>query len=215
MKRLVTFTAALAVAAPLLAQQPAPAPAPATASTPAPAPASSDVKPAAPPKVLTAAPAAEDSPLVAAAKRTKRTGKKVPVITNDNLSKAETSNAHITTTTNQRSIDIPEDPRIEEARKAEARQKALKEREARVAKDAAKTDQVFREKMERVAAHQEEAGPYSDDPAANEKILEELQKQHEAAKQEKAARDKAAAQNPPPQQDEDDAAPPPQPKPPL
>lgn len=203
MNRLVTFTAALAVATPLLAQQPAPAPV-------------SDPKPAEKPKVAAApAPATEDSPLVAAAKRTKRTGKKVPVITNDNLSKAETSNAHITTTTNQRSIELPPNPQIEEARKAEARQKALREHEARAAKDAAKADEHFREKLTQVVAHQEEAGPYSDDPATNEKILEELQKQHEAAKQEKAAREKAQAQNPTPQQDQDDDAPPPQPKPPL
>jgi len=207
MKRLILSAAAFALAAPLLAQQ-----------QPAPASAPAGQKPAEKPKVQAPASApapaaaATDSPLVAAAKRTKRTGKKVPVITNDNLSKAETSNAHITTTTNQRSVDIPEDPAIEEARKAEARQKALKQREERIAKDSAKDDAAFREKLARVAAHQEEAGPYSDDPSSNEKILEELQKQHEAAQKAKADREKAVTQTQVPQ-DEDDA-PPPQ-KPPL
>lgn len=172
MKRFVTFVAAVVVAAPLLAQD---------QSSP-----SSQQKPAEQPKpkaqpaaTVTPAPAA-DSPMVAAAKRTKRTGKKVITITNDNLSKDGSSNAHITTAKEGRDINLPEpDAALIEYRNAPARDKAIKEQQAQAAAEKAKRDAKKDEKLRAAAAQQEMNGPYGDDPAANEKILEELAKKQQ------------------------------------
>jgi len=81
MNRAVTFVAALAVAAPLFAADPKPIATPSTQ------------------------PAQGDSPLVAAAKRANRLGKKpAMVITNDTLL---TSGGHFTTTQKQEPISTP------------------------------------------------------------------------------------------------------------
>lgn len=172
MKPFATVVAALVIAAPLFAEdakKPAEQPKTQTAAAKAPAP---------------AAPLA-DSPLVAAAKAgSKKSGKKVIVITNDNLTKEGTGNAHITTTKESREIIVPpEDPALVEARKTEARNKALKDREDRLAAQKAKADAAAEQKVRNVAGKQDLDGPYGDDPAATEHVLEELAKQREAQKQ--------------------------------
>ena len=167
MKRLLSFVAAVVVAAPLLAQdQPKPSTQPATTVTPQ------------------TTPAPADSPMVAAVKRSKRTGKKVITITNDNLSKDGSSNAHITSPKTSRDINLPPpDAALLEYRNAPARQKAIQEQQTRQAADKAKTEAKVDDKMRAVAARQETDGPYGDDPAANEKILEELAKQKQQQQQ--------------------------------
>lgn len=169
MKPIVTLLAAVVVAAPLIAEekkpaeQPKPAPV-ATAPAPAPAP-------------------VVDSPMVAAAKSAKKSGKKVIVITNDNLTKEGSGNAHITTAKTSRPIVVPpEDPLIAQQREKDAQEKANKAHEARVAERNAKEKAAADQKIGSVAARQEAEGPYGDDPAANEKILEELAKKQQQEK---------------------------------
>jgi hypothetical protein len=88
---------ALAFAAlPLLAEEPASKPEP--AAEPKPAQASQPAQPAAQP----------DSPLVAAARRTNRLGKKpANVITNSTLTKSGSATAHVTTTETQAPLILP------------------------------------------------------------------------------------------------------------
>lgn len=126
MKYALTMLAAV-VALPLLAEEPAKTTAATQTST----------------TTTAAAPAAQqDSPLVAAAKRANRLGKKpTNVITNQNLVKA--SNAtRVTTTANQGSINMPAPPQptpemihqqkmAEQRRQAEAEAKRNQERERR------------------------------------------------------------------------------------
>jgi|GEM_PF-2398286 len=176
MKRIVTFVAAaFVVAAPLFAEEQKPA-----AEKPKAKPATTQAAPAA-----TAAPMA-DSPMVAAAKATKKSGKKIIVITNDNLTKEGTGNAHITTTKESRDIIVPpEDPIYVEARKAEARAKAQKEHDDREAAKKAKATAAADQKVRNVSGRQELDGPYGDDPAAAEHILEELAKAKQEQEQAK------------------------------
>lgn len=123
MKRALTMLAA-AIALPLLAEEPAKT----TAAKPA------DAKPkAAATSAAAPAPQQPESPLVAAARRANRLGKKpANVITNDNLVKAGTT-GHVTTTLNQPAISLPKEfegaarptPEMIAAKKADERRKAL------------------------------------------------------------------------------------------
>ena len=98
MKRALTIVA-VAVALPLLAEEPAKK----TEEKPERKPATLSVAPASQPAT------AADSPLVAAARRSTRLGKKpTNVITDKNLKKV--SDAHITTTENQRTLNMPPRP---------------------------------------------------------------------------------------------------------
>jgi len=172
MNRFVTLLAVVVIAAPLLAEEKKPAeqPKPKTqpaASQPAPVPA-----------------ATTDSPMVAAAKATKKSGKKIIVITNDTLTKEGSGNAHITTTKNMRDIVVPpENPVLEQARKAQAQDRADKERFANEKAKKAKETAAAEQKIGAVAAQQESEGPYGDDPARNEKILEDMAKQKQEQQQ--------------------------------
>jgi hypothetical protein len=124
------------------------------------------------------APAQQDSPLVAAAKRANRLGKKpANVITNQNLVKASSA-TRVTTTTNQGSINMPPPPqptpemihaqkRAEERRQKEAEAKRNAERERRE-----------KEKRERAYTNAEE-GTFDEmdsDSAASEKDAAQTQK---------------------------------------
>jgi hypothetical protein len=90
-----------------------------------------------------AAPAAQpDSPLVAAAKRANRKGRKSTaiLITNENL-KTSGANAHVTSTTNSATIQMPKPlepprptPEMEHARQQAEHQKQVAEQEAKVRK---------------------------------------------------------------------------------
>lgn len=125
MKHALTMLAAV-VALPLFAEEPATKPAASQTTTTAAA----------------TAPAQEDSPLVAAAKRANRLGKKPSnVITNQNLVKANTA-SRVTTTTNQGSINMPPPPQptpemvhaqkvAEERNRKDAEAKRKQERERR------------------------------------------------------------------------------------
>ena len=123
MKRALTMLTAV-VALPLLADEPAKT----TAST-----ATEKRAPA-----VISAPAQQqqtDSPLVAAARRTNRLGKKpVNVITNENLVKANSGSGHVTTTTQQGTLNLPaaaEPPRpTPEMKDAAHKEKMRKQREA-------------------------------------------------------------------------------------
>jgi hypothetical protein len=125
--------------------------------------------------------AAPDSPLVAAAKRANRGRKKsaTPVITNASL---KNSKGHITTTTNQGTLNMPapSGPSMEEqANVKRAEEKRIAE--ANAAK--AKAEEAERQRKLAAAAAQAEEGLYEnpqDDPAAAE-----------------AAADNAAGQKPP------------------
>ena len=121
---------------------------------------------------------AQDSPLVAAAKRANRLGKKpTNVITNETVKKSGNT-GHVTTTTNpQGNLPAPlpkEDthaPKVTEAKKAEAPADAKKKAEERQAKLAA------------AAEVDEEEYPDDVDPAQAEKALRDVAA--EAAKDEK------------------------------
>lgn len=134
MKRALTIAAALMVPLLTLAGEPT--------STPA-----------SPDTTATAAPAQQDSPMVAAAKRAKRKGKKpTNVITNETLSKSGTSDAHVSTTATQRPITMPKPA----APVAPTREMvAIRERDAakrRVETEAAQQAKAAREAQIRAAA---------------------------------------------------------------
>ena len=136
--------------------------------------------------------AQQDSPLVQAARRTKRLGKtsSTPVITNESVKKA--TGAHITTTTRKGKgkvapIALSPAQRAELARNEnEAKAEALRiEQEAKAAEEARKTN----ERKARAAQLAEE-GYYEDlddDPARAEQLAQE------------AERDPAAQEQKPPQ----------------
>lgn len=108
---------------------------------------------------------AQDSPLVAAAKRSNRLGKKpTNVITNETLKKSG-ANAHVTTTANQKKLPLPQptiqQPKVAETKKAEPTPEQKKEREMKVA----------------AAVEATEEEPFADDvdPAQAEKALQDAQ----------------------------------------
>ena len=171
MKRIITLTAAIVVAAPLIIfADETPKKSSESAKTVSTTTAPNQ------PAMQAGAPVA-DSPLVAAAKRTKRTGKKVTLITNETLSKEATSTAHITTTTTPRDVVMPEPSQesLDAERKAETA-KAVKAAEERRATEKTKRDTAYDKKIEQAAARHDDEGPYGDDPAATEKMLEEMAK---------------------------------------
>ena len=129
-----------------------------------------------------AAPAQQDSPLVAAAKRSKRLGKKpTNVITNETLTKAG-GNVHVTTTTEQREIRMPKplDPPtptldMAAARMAEAHRKQLAEIEAK-----RKKAEETKQRAAAAAAARSEEGLYDGedvDPAQAEQGQENASQQ--------------------------------------
>ncbi len=135
---------ALALAAlPLFAEEPAkktePAAKPAAASQPAP-------------------PA--DSPLVAAARRTNRLGKKpAKVITNSTLTKAGSATAHVTTTETQAPLILPPplaEPRPTPEMVAKAKADDQRKKDAASAEQKRKDTAAWEEKMKKAAERAEE-----------------------------------------------------------
>ena len=117
----------------------------------------------------TTAPAATDSPLVAAAKKSNRAGKKRIVITNESL---KNSTGHITTTSNQADINVPTPEKGIEQTMYETRQKE-KERAAERAKADQKAAEAKQQRMARTAAASEDSAGYDEDPAIVEGALTE------------------------------------------
>lgn len=167
MKRALTILAA-AVALPLLAEEPAKKPA--------------ETRPQ--PAVLSPAPAPQqaESPLVAAARRANRLGKKpANVITNDTLVKSGTA-GHVTTTLNQPAVMLPAEftqpirptPEMVAARQADERRKALAAEEAKKLEAEAK-----RQRMMAAAAGYAEEGMFSEADADSTNAEREAQKQSE------------------------------------
>lgn len=127
---------------------------------------------------LSAAPAGQDSPLVAAARRSNRLGKKpANVITNKDLKKA--SDARITTTENQGTLNLPEPmgptPEMVQAARLQA------EREKRAAEEKRKREAEERRKAKMAnAAERAEEGVYADGEGDDEAQGErDLQKANE------------------------------------
>lgn len=141
---------ALAFAAlPLLAEEPAKQPEPAAK----PAQASQPTEPAAQP----------DSPLVAAARRTNRLGKKpANVITNATLTKAGSATAHVTTTETQAPLILPPplaDPRPTPEMVAKARAEEQRKKDA-AAQQKKQSDTAKWEAKMKQAAERAEEGMY-------------------------------------------------------
>jgi len=153
MKRTLATTLTLALALPLLAEE-----AKKAEETPKPQPA-----------------AQADSPLVAAAKRANRLGKKSTskVITNQTV-KESGANAHVTTTSKQTSLDavIKQDPPAPTPEMVAA--KKIAERQKLEAEEAAKkreADQKRTQKVKGAAEQFEEEYPDDVDPAQAEKAM--------------------------------------------
>lgn len=169
MKRALTIVA-VALALPLLAEEPA-------KKTEEKAAAAAKAQPVAKPQPVTLTPAPagqQDSPLVAAARRSNRLGRKpANVITNKTLRKA--SDAHITTTENQTALQVPPPPGpTPEMIHAQKREDERRQREA-----AEKRKREIEEKrQERIAnaAERAEEGLYGDgegdDEATGERDLQ-------------------------------------------
>jgi hypothetical protein len=122
-------------------------------------------KPAAP-QTTTAPP---DSPLVAAAKKSNRIGKKRIVITDETV---KTSTGHLSTTKYQNDFHIQEPEKTAEVILAETKAKERErapERE-KLKKEAAEAKQ---KQIARAVAAAEEEGPYQEDPAAVEHQLDQ------------------------------------------
>ena len=119
-------------------------------------------------------PAAQDSPLVAAAKRANRKGKKpTNVITNETLKKSGGS-AHVTTTTKQAPLKMPAPdpvvrptPEMTHYMQVDAERK--KQEETAVAKKKAQEER--KTKIAAAAERAEEEHPDDDDPADAERAL--------------------------------------------
>ena len=163
---------ALALAAlPLVAEEPA------KKSEPAPQAAQASQQPAA-----TAQP--QDSPLVAAARRTNRLGKKPSnVITNATLTKAGSASAHVTTTETQAPLILPA-PLAEPAPTPEMVAKARadeQKKKAAAADEKKKKDLAAWEQKTRKAAERAEEGMYDseEDPdyGDGERDLQKAQSQ--------------------------------------
>lgn len=137
--------------------------------------AKSETPPAPQPTTLSQQPAAaQDSPLVAAAKRTGRLGKKpTNVITNETV-KNSGSKAHITTTTDQRTLNMPPPakparptPEMVHNEKLERRRKA----DEAAAEKRQKAEEARQLRLARAAEMSEEEHPDDVDPAQLEKEL--------------------------------------------
>lgn len=107
-------------------------------------------------------PAAQtDSPLVAAARRTNRLGKKKPanVITNSTLTKAGSANAHVTTTESQAPLILPPplaEPAPTPEMVAKAKSDERRKKEAAAAEQKKKDTAAWEEKMKKAAERAEE-----------------------------------------------------------
>ncbi|HEX8169199.1 MAG TPA: hypothetical protein VF824_01520 [Thermoanaerobaculia bacterium] len=152
------ITLALTLAAPLFAQETQPAPAaetqPAQTATAAPAP----------------APAPADSPLVAAARRANRKGRKPSsrVITNATV-KQSNGTAHVTTAAAQKPLPpLPQTPRATPDMLASQHREAQKKSEAEKLAEQKKLDEEKQRRIEARAAAAEEGlydeGAASEDP---------------------------------------------------
>lgn len=124
--------------------------------------------------------AAEDSPLVAAAKRANRLGKKPVskvVITNETL-KTSGANAHVTTAQQQAKITLPpQDPQQTEAAIAARRADQKRKAEAQAAADAKqKESEKQANAAGQAAQNAEEEYPDDVDPAQAEKQLQDAHK---------------------------------------
>jgi len=137
-----------------------------------------------------AQPAQEDSPLVAAAKRSKRLGRKPAskiMITNDTL-KQSGSGGHVTTAEQQPAIKMPAPaPELPPTAEMAAAKKKAEEQKA-AARAAAAKQNTEAERQKRIAAAAEaveEEYPDDVDPAQAEKALRDA---HDAQKEQKPPR---------------------------
>lgn len=124
----------------------------------------SEPKPAAQPAAAQA-PAQEESPLVAAARRANRGAKKSKhVITNENLVKANSGTARITTTEKLRPIDLsPLPAEVQPTPEMVAAQKAKEERaKVVIAEDERKAKAAAQEQRKAAAAERAEEGMYDE-----------------------------------------------------
>jgi len=110
-----------------------------------------------------------DSPLVAAAKKSNRMGKKRVVITNESL---KGSKGHISTTKMQTSFTVAEPAKTQEQVMAETKAKE-KERTAQREKLVKAASDAKQKQIARVVAAAEDDGPYTVDPAAVEHQLDQ------------------------------------------
>lgn len=160
MTRFLTTLFAFLIALPLVADEPKPQTSKEKTGT-------TTVAPAAP---------TADSPLVQAMKRANRAGKKPGrVITNETV---RTSKGHVTTTTAQQPVDVPE-PRLSTNERAEQNMVRAREEEAKIREMGAAKEKKAAEERERRAAASAarvEEGLYEevdDDPAQAERAAEE------------------------------------------
>jgi hypothetical protein len=165
MKRTFVTTAMLALALPMLADEPK------KSEEPKPQPAQTT-------NAATTT-AASDSPLVAAAKRANRLGKKSTskVITNESL-KTSGQNAHVTTTETLRTLPKGEaepSQEVMDLQKREKDRKAAAEAAAKKEKEAKQHETKVRYAAERA----EEEYPDDVDPAQSEKQLQDANKPKE------------------------------------
>ncbi len=141
-----------------------------------PAAKSETAAPAPQPTTLSEQPAAQqqDSPLVAAAKRTGRLGKKpTNVITNETV-KSSGGNAHITTTKEQRALNmppLPKAPRPTPEMVHAEKQQRLRLAEEQTAEKQRKAEEARQLRLARAAEAAEEEHPEDVDPAQAEKEL--------------------------------------------
>jgi hypothetical protein len=123
---------------------------------------------------------AEDSPMVAAAKRANRLGKKPVskiVITNETV-KSAGANAHVTTTQDQKAIVLPPQEQVKPTAEEVAAKAAAEKRKAEAQASAAK-QQAAEKKIAATrdaAQNVEEEYPDDLDPAQAEKQLQDAQK---------------------------------------
>lgn len=160
MTRFLTIPLTLFMALPLFADEPKTQPSSEKAPTTKTAPAASTT----------------DSPMVQAMKRANRQGKKpARVITNETL---RTSKGHVTTTTAQQPVDVPE-PQLSPNELAEQNMVRAREQEAKLKELGAAKEKEAAEKRERrlaASAERAEEGLYEeldDDPAQAEREAEE------------------------------------------
>jgi hypothetical protein len=123
---------------------------------------------------------AEDSPMVAAAKRANRLGKKPVskiVITNETV-KSAGANAHVTTTQEQKAIVLPPQEQVKPTAEEVAAKAAAEKRKAEAQASAAKQQAAGKKTAATRDAAQNVEEEYPDDldPAQAEKQLQDAQK---------------------------------------
>lgn len=119
-------------------------------------------------------PAPQDSPLVAASKRSNRLGKKKPanVITNDTVKKSGAT-AHVTTTTNPAKLPAP--PPAKPAQTVHAPKVTDQPKPAATPEDNKKTEEERQRRLAMAAEAVEDEHPDDVDPAQAEKELRDAQ----------------------------------------